>query len=161
MEYTDRVLDSSLSSHALDSLDNDFLSLLVSIQLSIINNFIDIAGSIKTSLILQTLHETILSFLSAQSGKFFQLSLLLLLHLLKFLLLDCEKFLFIINTLLILINLLLATTEILLTLVERDFALLKFILTLLNTGIALLHFLLQLSFLIEELLFHFEKFFLL
>ena len=82
MEYTDRVLDSSLRSHALDSLDNDFLSLLVSIQLSIINNFIDIAGSIKTRLILQTLHETILSFLSAQSGKFFQLSLLLLLHLL-------------------------------------------------------------------------------
>ena len=161
MEYRDRVLDSCLGSHTLDGLDHDLLSLLIGIELGIIHDLIDVAGCIKTSLVLQAFHQAALRLLGTESGKLFELSLLLLLHLLEFLLLHGKEFLLIVDALLKLLYLLLAATEVFLALVERDFALLELVFTLLDAGVALLHLLLQLGFLIEELLLYFEKLFLL
>ena len=160
MEDTNGILYSSFRSHTLDGLDYNLLSLLVGIQFSIIHDFIDITCSIQFSLIFQTFHQSLFRFLSTQTREFLQFSLLHLLHLLEFLLLDCEEFFLIVNTLLILLHFLFATTQFFLALIERNLTLLKLVFTLLDTGITLLYFLLQLSLLIQEFFLYLKKFFL-
>ncbi len=157
MENANRVLNSCFSSNTLDCLNHNLLSLLVSIEFGIIHNLIHIACSIEFSLIFQTLNQSLLSLFSTQTRKFFQFSLFLLLHLIKFLLLDRQEFLLVVNTLLILINLHLASTKVFLTLIERNLALFQLILILLDARITLLHFFFEFRLLVEEFLLHFQK----
>ena len=157
MENANRVLNGCFCSNTLDCLNHNLLSLLVSIEFGIIHNLIHIACSIEFSLIFQTLNQSLLSLFSTQTRKFFQFSLLLFLHLIKFLLLDRQEFLLVVNTLLILINLHLASTEVFLTLIERNLALLQLILILLDARITLLHFFFEFRLLVEEFLLHFQK----
>ena len=132
MEDTDRILYSRFCGHALDGLDNYLLGLLVGIELGIIHNLVDVAGSIESCLIFQALDEALLSFLSAQAREFLKLLLLLTLHLLQLLLLQGEELLLVLHALVVLLYLLLAAAELFLALVERNLTLLELVLALLN-----------------------------
>ena len=158
MEYADRVFHCRLSSHTLDSLDDDLLGLSIGIEFGLIHNLIDVTGSSSLGLILHRLHQTVLSLLCTQSRHFLQLLTLLQLHFLQFLGFHTEEFLFVVKTLLLVVEFVLTTTQFLLTLVQRDLTLFQFVLTLLDVLVALLHFLLQLALLVQELLLHLKQF---
>ena len=153
MEYAYRILDSGLGSHALNCLDDDFLSLCIGVELCLIHNLVDVACGIGTGFILQALYKAVLSFLCAQSREFFKLLAFLGLHLVKLLLLDSQEFLLVVNALLALLNLLLTASKFLLSLIERN-------LVLLNLLVALLHLLFKFRLLVEELLLYLQKLFL-
>ena len=160
MEDAHGVFDGCFGSHALYSLNDDLLSLLVGVQLGFVHNLIHITCRIKASLIFETLHQSQLGFFRRQSGEFFKLGLFLLLHLLEFLLLHCKQLLLVIHTLLALLHLLLATAELFLPLIEAYFPLLESVLILLYALVALLNFFLKFAFLIQKLLFDLKEFFL-
>ena len=67
MEYADGVLNGSLGSNALDSLNDNLLGLLVGIELGFVHDFVNIAGSIKLGLVFQTLNKTIFCFLCTKA----------------------------------------------------------------------------------------------
>ena len=145
MEHTHRVFNSRFGSYALNGLNHNLLGLLIGIKLGFVHNFVDIAGSIQLSLVLQALHQSAFRLLGTQPREFFELGLLLLLHFLHFLLLKPQKLHFIINAQLLLIHLLLATPQFFLALVEGNLTLLQSILILLNLLIALLHLFFKLT----------------
>ena len=157
VEHTHRIFDGCFGSHALNGLNHNLFGLLIGIKLGLVHDFVDIAGSIQLSLVLQTLHQSAFRLLSTQSGKFFELLLLLLLHFLHFLLLKPQKFDFIVDAQLLLIHLLLPTPQFFLALVESNLTLFQSILILLNLLIALLHLFFKLTFLVEKLFFHFQE----
>ena len=158
MEHRYAVFDGCLRSHTLDGLNHYLLSLSVGVKLRLIDNLVDIAGCIGTSLVLQAFHQTALGFLSAQAREFLQLGTLLVLHFLQFFLLDGQQFLLIIDALLTLLHFLTAATQLFLTLVERNLTLLQFVLTLLDALIALLNLFLEFTLLVQEFLLHFQQF---
>ena len=67
MEHADRVLDSSLSGHTLDGLDDNLLGLCISIELGLVHDLIDIAGSSRLGLILHRLYQTSFCLLSTET----------------------------------------------------------------------------------------------
>ena len=67
MENANGILDGCFGGHSLNGLNHDFLGLLIGIQLCLIHDFVDIAGSIGTSLILQALHQSALGFLGTET----------------------------------------------------------------------------------------------
>ena len=158
VEHRDAVLDGRLRSHALDGLYHDFLGLGIGVQLGLIHDFIDIAGSGGLGFVLQRLHQTVASLLGTQSREFFQLLTLLQLHLLQFVLLHGQQFLLVVEALLLVVEVVLAATELFLALVQRYLALLQLVLALLDVLVALLHLLLQLCLLVQEFLLHLQQF---
>ena len=158
VEHRHAILDSRLGSHALNRLDDNLLSLRIGIELGLVDNLVDIAGSIGAGLVLQALHQTGLGLFSTQTGEFLQLLALLTLHLLQFLLLDGKEFLLVVHALLVLLDLLLAAAQLFLALVERNLTLLQLVLTLLDALVALLNFLFEFTLLVQELLLHFQQF---
>ena len=160
VEYAHWILNCSLSSHTLDCLYDDFLSLCIGVELCLVHNLVDVACGIGTGFILQTLYKTVLGFLCAQPREFLKLLTLLGLHLVKLLLLDSQKFLLIVNALLALLNLLLTASKFLLSLIERNLTLLQTVLVLLNLLVALLHLLFKFRLLVEELLLYLQELFL-
>ena len=157
MEYADRILDSGFCCYTLDCLNDNLLSLLVGIELSLVHNLVDIGCGICTSLVLKAFNESVTSFIGREAREFFEFFTLLELHFLEFFLLHGKEFFLVFNTLLILFNLLTAASEFLLTLVKAYLALLQTVLTLLNLLIALLDFLFQFALLVNELLLYFEE----
>ena len=157
MEYADRILNSRFCSHTLDGLNDNLLGLLVGIELCLVHNFIDIAGSCSLGLILHRLHQTVLGFLSTQTRYFLEQFALFQLHFLEFLSLYAQQLLLVLKTILLIVEFVLTTAQLILTLVQRNLTLLEFVLTLLDVLITLLHFLLQLALLVKELLLHFEQ----
>ena len=118
MEHADGVLYSSLRSYTLDGLNHNLLGLLVGIQLGLIHNLVDITSGSGLGLVLHRLNQTVLGIFCTQSGNFLQFLTLLQLHLLKFLSLQAQKLLLVLNTLLLVVKLILATTHLFLTLVQ-------------------------------------------
>ena len=158
MEHRHGILYCGFSCNALYGLYHYFLGLGVGVKLCLVHYFVHIACRICACFVLKTFHESVLSLLCAQSGKFLQFLAFLALHLLKFLLLDAEEFLLVVNAQLVLLHFLLATAEFFLTLIERYFALFESVLTLLDLLVAHLHFLFKFRFLVEEFLLHFKEF---
>ena len=158
MEHADRVFDGCFSSHTLDGLDDDLLRLRIGVELGLVHDLIDIAGSIRAGFVLQALHQTVTSLLGAQATQFLKLLTLFELHLGQFILLHSQHLLLVIDALLSLIHLLLLASQLFLTLVEIDLTLLQPVFVLLNLLVALLHFLLQLCFLVQEFLLHLKQF---
>ena len=91
MKDTYRVLDGGLGGSTLDRLDDDFLRLLVGIELCLVYDFIDVRCSIEPCLILQALYQPLLCLFRTEAGEFFELRTFLLLHLLKILLFDLKR----------------------------------------------------------------------
>ena len=158
MEDADRIFNSRLCGYALDSLYDNLLSLLVGIELGLVYDFIDVAGSIRTSLVFQAFYQSVFSLFGAQSGEFFQHFTLLQLHFFEFSLLNLQQFLFIVDALLLMIHLLLSASEFFLTLTQSYFSLLELVLGLLDFLVAQLNFLLQLRFLVQEFLLDLQQF---
>ena len=161
MEHRDAILDSGLRGHALDGLDDNLLSLCISVQLGLVHNLVDVSLGVSAGLVLQTLHQTVASLLGTQSTKFLQLLALFQLHLLQLLLLHGEQFLLVVDTLLLVVKVILAAAKFLLALVQANLTLLQLVLALLDVLVALLYLLLQLCLLVQEFLLHLQQFFLL
>ena len=144
MEHADRVLNGRLCGYTLDGLNDDLTGLLVGIELCFVHNLIDIAGCSCLGLVFQRLDKTGLGIGSTKPRHLFQHLAFLELHLLKFLGLDREQALLIVNALLLVVELVLLATQLFLTLIKGDFTLLQLVLTLLHLLVALLHFFLHL-----------------
>ena len=158
MEHADRVLNGRLSGYTLDGLDDNLTGLLVGVELSLVHDLIDIAGSGSLGLVLQRLDETSLGIGSAETRHLFEHLTLLLLHFLQFLGLDSKQALLIVYALLLVVELVLLATQLFLALVEGEFTLLQLVLALLHQLVALLHLFLQLTLLVKEFLLHLEQF---
>ena len=118
VEHTYGVFHGSLGGYALDGLYDDFLSLLIGVELGFVHNLIDIGGGIHARLVFQALHQACLCFFGTESGEFFKLGALLTLHFLQFSLAHLQKFLFIVDALLLLLDFLLAPVHVFLTLIQ-------------------------------------------
>ena len=158
MEYADRIFDSCFCCYALDCLDDNLLSLLVSVELCLVHNLVDIGCGICTSFVLKAFNESVTSLVSRETGKFLELFTLFELHLLELFLFHGKESLLVFYALLVLFNFLTATSEFLLTLVKAYLTLFQTVLALLNLLIALLYFLFQFALLVNELLLYFEEF---
>ena len=158
VEHRHTVLNGCLSGYSLDGLDNDLLSLSVSVELGLVHDFIDVRGSGGLGFVLQTFNKAVAGFLGAQTRELLQLLAFLLLHLAQLLLLESECFLLVFNAVLLVVEVVLAASKLFLLLVQRHFALLQLVLALLDVLVALLHFLFQLALLVEEFLLHLEQF---
>ena len=157
MEHGYRVFDGGLGGHALYGLDNNLLCLCVGIELCLVHNLVYVRCRVGASLVLEALHEAVLSLLGAETREFLELLALLNLHLLELLLLEGYELLLVLNTLCALVALLLAAAQFFLTLVERDLTLLQAVLALLYLLVARLHLLLEFSLLVEELLLYLKE----
>ena len=156
MEHADRVFYRGFSGNALYCLYNDFLSLSIGVKLSLVHNLVDVACCICTGFVFQTLNKTVLCLFCAETGKFLKLCTLLKLHLIEFLLLNLQKFLFIINTLLLLIYVLLSAAQFFLALIQRELSLLQAVLALLNFLVTALHLLFEFRLFIKKNLLNLE-----
>ena len=158
MEDAHRVLDSGLRSDTLNGLDDNLLCLHVGIELRLVYHLIDITGGIHLGLVLHALHKAVLGFLGRDTGDFFELGTLLLLHLVEILLLHGHELLLILQTLLFTLHILTDLSEFLLLLVQRELALLELVLSDLHLLVVSLNLLIQFTFLIEETLLHLKEF---
>ena len=157
MEDRDRVLDSRLSSHTLNGLNDNFFRLRVSVQLSLVHNLVDIGSGIGLGLILERLHQAGFCLISAKSRELFELGTLLKLHLLEFLRLNGQQLLLVVDTCLLVVKIILTTAQLLLTLIERHLTLFQTVLALLEMLVALLHLLLEFALLVDELFLHLKQ----
>ena len=156
MEHAHRVLHGCFRCHALDGLDDDLLSLCVRIQLRLVHDLVDIAGSIRAGLVLQTLHQTCLRLLGTQSAQLLQFLTFLQAHLLQFVLLHLQQFLLVIHALLLLFHILFLPSQLFLTLVQTDLTLFQSVLVLLDLLVTGLHLFLQFGLFVQELVLHLQ-----
>ena len=161
MEHAYGVLYCCFRSYTLYRLDDEFLCLLVSVQLCLVHYLVDVACCICASFVLKTFYQSSLCFVGAKSTEFLKLFALLELHLLEFVLLHLEQFLLVVDALLLLINVLSSASQFFLTLIKTYLALFKSVLSLLDFLVPLLDLLFKFRLLVKEFLFHFKEFFLL
>ena len=110
MEDANGVLNSGLSGYALNSLDHNLLGLGICIQLRLVHDLVDIAGSIGARLIFHGFYQSILGFFSTQTRELFQFGTLLCLHLLQLLLFDIQELLLVVDTVLLVVKLVLSAS---------------------------------------------------
>ena len=158
MEDTHRVFDGGLRSDTLNGLDDNLLCLHVGIELRLVYHLIDITGSIHLGLVLHALHKAVLGFFSRDTGDFFELGTLLLLHLVEILLLHGHELFLILQTLLFTLHILTDLGEFLLLLVQRELTLLELVLSGLHLLVVRLNLLIQFTLLIKEALLHLKEF---
>ena len=156
MEYSYRVFNSSFSSYSLDRLNHNTFCFLAGSQFGIIHNIVDVRLCQGFSLLFQRLYQTFFSFFSRQTGNSFQFLDFLMLQFIQFFLfliyydkLSFQVFLYSFRLHFLTLNLFLA-------LVKDHFTLFQLVLSLLNLLVTQCHFLFQISFLVQELLLHFQ-----
>ena len=156
MEDRDRVLDRCLSRYPLNRLDHDFLSLLIGRHLRLLDDLIDVRGSLCLRLILQRLDQALFRLLGRQAGNRLQMLDFLLVQLIQLLFFLLNQFQLVRQVLLHDVHLVVLALELLLTLVHRDLTLLELCLDRLDLGITLRNLFLQIRLQVNKLLLHLQ-----